>query len=445
MASANESSGGTFAGGETAGTGAGTAPGAPAGAARPVKVGITYPDTAAIAAAFGQESHDASDFIQKIVDYINKTGGIAGRPIAPVYHRVDLTEDGSAAGQRACTALTQDKKVDIVINGGVVGETLAACLGKAGVSVLDGANVPTDAEDERRLPNRFSPSGFRMDRSVMAILNGSAKQGRIKKGDTLGVVVEDCPGPNRIFSKLLLPRAQQLGLKVVQGTHKCVQNIVSDLGPVTNDIQREALRFASAGVTHVLMISGPEAFVVSRFTETASQQKYYPKYFVSSQAYPFNNSRSGATVKIAEDARPNVSGWGAIPLLDVGGGAKPANPQQLAAQQRCRKADPNEGLTRGSSSGDDPSFNRSVYLGLCDTFYALKAMLETNGVRYTLPEVTKGFHVGLGGDRTASANLTGGFFGAGPNRLDGVGYVRPFAYDTSRKVFVYIGDAVAVP
>lgn len=434
--------------GATDGSGSGgvATPGAPGGPVKPIRLGVTYPDTAAIAAAFGREANDAAGFLTKIIKYINKTGGVGGRPIETIYHKFGVEEDASSAGQRACTALTQDKKVDFVYNGGIGGETLPACLAKAGVSMLDG-NGAFDTVAERRIRNRFAPSSMRLDRQQLGILNISHQSGRIRNGDTLGLLVEDCDWGNRIYTKVLEPRARQLGLKVVRGTHRCVQNLVSDLGPVTNDVQREALRFGTEGVTHVLFVAsgGTEAFVLSRFTETASQQKYYPKYFVSSSAYPYNNSREGAIIKIAEDARSNITGAGTTPLLDVGVHAKPANPQQVEAQKRCKAADPDEGLTAGEDDPEQKPFNRSTYLGTCDGFYALKALLEANGVRYGLSDVTRGFHTALSGKRTASANLSGGFFGAAPNRLDGIGFLRPFAWDAKSNSFLYTGNPIAVP
>ena len=416
----------------------------PAATQKPIKLGVTYPDTAAIAAAFGQESHDAAGFLTKIIDYINKTGGIGGRKIEPIYHKFGVQEDASAAGQRACTALTQDKKVDFVYNGGIGGETFPACLAKAGVSMLDGMGA-FDSVGEQRLRNRFAPSAIRLDRQQLGILNIYAQAGLLKSGDTLGVMVEDCDWGNRIFTSVIEPRAKQLGLKVVKGTFRCVQNLVADLGPTTTDVQREALRFGTENVTRVLFVSSVEAFVLSRFTETASQQNYHPKYFVSSQANPFNNTRDGAIIKIAEDARPNIWGAGTVPLLDVGVDAKPAHAQQLAAQKRCKAADPDEGLTAGEEDPEQKPFNRSVYLGTCDGFYALKALLEANGGRFTLSDVTRGYYAGLSGNRTASANLSSGFFGAAQGRLDGVGALRPFAWDAARNTFKYTGNAIPVP
>src|SRR5205085_7227988 len=120
-------------------------------------------------------------------------------------------------------------------------------------------------------------------------------------------------------------------------------NLVSDLGPVTNDIQREVLRFASEGVTHVAFGSSAEAYVATKFTNNASDQKYYPKYFITSNGYPFNDSRDGQ-FNYSGDARKNITGYGYNPLMDVGPKSRPATPGQKAVQDRCRKADPKEGI-----------------------------------------------------------------------------------------------------
>jgi hypothetical protein len=438
----------TGASGRTAGAPGGSsgtagAPGAAAAAGAPVRIGVTVPDTAALAATFGEEPNDASAWFKRVIDYVNKTGGIADRRIAPSYYKADVSQDGATAGQRACTAFTEDSKVDIVINAGVIGDTFPACLARAGISAIETGVWTSDGEDEGRFPNRFAPFAMRIDRQIAALISVSAERGTIKRGDTLGVLVEDCPRGARVMKKVVEPQAQRFGLKVVKGTHKCIENLVSDLGPVTNDIQRETLRFNQAGVTHVIVVSFAEAFGVAQFTQNASQQRYYPKYIVTSNAYPYGNSQDDAVIKISPDAVPNVSGAGYIPLLDVGHLAAAENADQKEQQARCKQADPSLG---GSESGDSGRyFQRHSYYNVCDSVYVVKALLEANGVRYGLADVTRGYRTALSGNRQAAGALGGGYFGAGAGRLDGVGFVRPFAYDASRKAFAYTGGPIAQP
>jgi ABC-type branched-subunit amino acid transport system substrate-binding protein len=320
-------------------------------------VGVTYPDVAALGAVFGVDTSEADpkEWINRIITYINKTGGVSGRQLSPVWYKTDLNEDASNSGQRACTTFTQDNRVDVVVNTAISGETLPACLARVGVSVVNElGGFSTDTADMNRLRNRFEPNAIRSDRLFGAIMKLSAQSGRLPRGAKLGVIVEDCAWGNRVYQNTLEPLAKQIGVTLVKGTHRCVQNLVADLGPVTNDIQRETLRFATAGATHVMFVSFGEAFVVSRFTAQANDQKYYPKYFISSNAYPHNDTRANATIKHHDSALPNMTGYGYNALYDVGPLASPDTAGQKAAQDRCRTADPKEASsprTRARTTG----------------------------------------------------------------------------------------------
>lgn len=400
-------------------------------------MGVVGTDLAAIAAVFGKDAKDMFRAPRRIIAHINKTGGIGGRKIEAVYHKGDSATDSNTNGQRACSALTEDTKVDIVVNVGFLGEQLPSCLQRRGVSVVDANWWASDAADAGRHPNWFQPVAMRADRAASALIDGSASRGVLKRGAKLGVLVEDCPWASRVFSKVVQPAAQRHGVSVVQGTVKCVENIVNDLGPVTNDIQRETVRFQGEDVSHVMTVSQAEAFLIAQFTQNASKQGFKPKYVVSSQAYPFGNSQSDATIKISPDALPNMSGLGYIPFLDVGYLATPVGAAQQAAQARCRQADPDVGYAR-TENGSGKYFLQGGFYAVCDTFYVTKALLEANGVRYSIADITAGYRKALNDRSFGSGALAAGHFGAG-SRLDGAGAVRPFAYDTQRKRFSYTG------
>jgi hypothetical protein len=300
----------------------------------------------------------------------------------------------------------------------------------------------------QRLRNKFVPNAIRADRLFPTMVQLSAQRGLLPKGAKLGVVVEDCAWGNRIYDNKLVPLEKQLGVELVKGTHRCIQNLVSDLGPVTNDIQRETLRFASSGVTHVTFVSFGEAFVVSRFTNQAHDQNYYPKYFITSNAYPWNDTRDG-TINHAGDARPNMTGYGFMPLMDVGPLARPETPGQKEVQDRCHTADPKEGIyaEKGKQGDEGYWFSLNGIRGYCDAFFVLKGVLETNGVRFSLGDFTRGYQSALGGKLSSTINA-GGYFRVPKDGLDGVGLLRPFAWKgptDKRGQFVYTGPSVPVP
>jgi ABC-type branched-subunit amino acid transport system substrate-binding protein len=410
---------------------------------RPIRIGFASTDITAIAAAFGRDpSADPVASARKIAAYINAHGGIAGRKIELVPAQGDSGTDANTNGQQVCSALTEDTRVDIVVNLNMGGELFPTCLQQHGVAVVDAALASTDAADMRRHPNWLVPLAMRMDRSAPALLRNAVERGVLKRDDTVGVLREDCPWGARIYNQVVVPEANRLGVKLVVGTVKCIENLVADLAPVTSDIQRETLRFGTSGVTHMMALSPAEAFLVAQFSGNASRQGYHPKYLVTSNAYPYGNSQPDAVVSISPDALPNMSGIGMYSLLDVGDQARPVDAIQAAFQKECKAADPS---MLGSETQTDSGryFKRNTYYGMCDAFFVTKALLEANGVRTSVTDVVQGYRAALH-RALASAVLAGGRFELDSWRLDGVGTVRPFAYDARAERFAYVGPPVSI-
>jgi hypothetical protein len=408
----------------------------------PIKVGFAVTDAGALGAIFGVKHVDPTTGPKSMIAGLNKAGGIGGHQIVPVFFTADSSADGATVGQQACTAFTQDNKVDIVV-GGVVGDTLPACLKQKGIAYFDPGTVATDPQQATRLPNWFQPSALRLDRAVRGTLQVGAQRGILKAGSKLGVLVEDCPAYRSIVTSTVLPMTQKLGVKVTQGSFRCVTNLVADLAPVTSDLQRETLRFSTAGVGSVVIVSPTEAFALANMTKNASQQKFFPKYLVSSNANVYGNSQSDAIIAISPDALPNIVGAGHLPLIDVGNQARPATSAQLAEQQRCTKLDPTQGGA-ASATGSGRYFQLNGFYAYCEALLVMKGSLEADGLRFGYADVAQGFSKALS-SQPASAVLAGGRYGGGGvGRRDGAGYVQTFLYDAARKGFAYIGKPVQV-
>jgi hypothetical protein len=422
---------GTTGGGTTGGNGAVT---------KPINLGLIVVDTTAIAAAFGAEGGSSQKPTNDFVNYLNKTGGFAGRQIKPVYYTVDGSKDGNTASQEACEKF-KDSKVELVLATGS-GDVLSSCLGNAGIVVIDYNSVAFDDVDVARFRNRFLPSAMRIDRLFKANIEISVQRGLLKKGDTLGVLREDCIWGQRTMQKTIRPLAKQLGLKLVEGTHVCLTSADS-IATAASDIQREVVRFQSQGVTHVMGLSTAEAFILSRFTNTASQQKYYPKYLVTSTAYPYTNSRDGATINIAKDALPNIYGVGYLQMFDVGDNDTPPA-AQVKQREECRKADPSQ-LGATSQTNNQKYFLRQAFWGECDGFFVARAMLEVTHGNTSLAALQQAYLTALGHGKKVSAALTGGYHEVTSSRLDGAGYLRPFAWNAAKKSFLYTAPKIAIP
>jgi hypothetical protein len=404
-------------------------------------VGETQANTAAIAAAFGQKP-SAQPASNPIIAYLNKHGGISCHKIVEIVYTADSSSDASTSAQAACATFTQDNKVDVVLDSVIGGDILPACLQRKGIAEFTAQNTSLDSVNMGSHPNEFSPSSMYVDRQIKALVQVSGQRNALKAGDKLGVMVENCPSYVRTYNNVVVPMAKRLGVTVTQSSVKCITNLVEDLGPATNDVQRAALTFSSSGVNHVMAVSNAEAFLIATFTTNAHQQKYFPKYLVTTNAYPWNNSQSDSTVKISDDALPNMTGVGYIPLLDVGSNARPT-PAQKARQAMCTKIDPTQG---GSDQANPPSnkpFRQSIFFTGCDMVLIMKDVVEAAGLNFDYRVLSKAYYA-LKRSGQVSADLNNGVIGGPASATDGAGFVQPFAYDTGRKTFAYVGPSVAV-
>ena len=78
-----------------------------------IKVGITYPDVAAISSIISVNPGNYQVAYDALIKQINSHGGINGRTITPVYAPVDPL--GTAGAATACTKLTEDDQVFAVL------------------------------------------------------------------------------------------------------------------------------------------------------------------------------------------------------------------------------------------------------------------------------------------------------------------------------------------
>ena len=436
------SSGGATGSSGTGAAGGSTTGGQKTACSKPIRVGETQANLAAIAAAFGKPDPTPKNTQNPFIAYINKHGGVGCRKLVEVIYTADSSSDANTAAQAACATFTQDNKVDVVLDGVIGGDILPACLQRKGIASFTAANTSPDSVAMAAHPNEFNPSSMYVDRQIRALLQVSAQRKALKAGNKLGVMVENCPTYVRTYNNVVVPMAKQLGVSVVQSSIKCVTNLVEDLGPVSSDIQRAALTFSSSGVSHVMAVANVEAFAIANFTTNAHQQKYFPKYLVTSNTYPWNNSQSDSTVKISDDALPNMSGVGYIPLLDVGPNARPT-PAQKARQAMCTKIDPTQGGADQSNPPSNKPFRQSVFYTGCDMVFSMKDVVEAAALNFDYRALSKAYYA-LKQSGQVSADLNNGVIGGPASATDGAGYVQPFAYDTSRKTFAYVGPSVAV-
>jgi hypothetical protein len=403
----------------------------------PVKVGFMLTDFTKIAAAFGFSGEtDVFQGFKEMVAYLNKHGGLAGRRISPDYWALDgTTTNATTEYQRACTHFTQDVKVEVVISDDNFDPTFEGCMGQAQLLHLNIGIYGLDAAGQREHPIHRGPTTFGVDRYSAALLETVVASGAVKKGQTVGVLVEACAANIRAYDQVWVPQARRLGLKLSMAQSEC-SNGTGTLGNETSQIQNAVLRFRTESVTSVGFVSPREGFLAVLFSQGAEQQGYRPQYLFTSVALPSRlvlSQGNGLAMPLAQ--LPGIRGMGWVPITDVGGRA----PSQTAAQRGrvalCKKMSPSEA---GAANAPDPGVRldfQGHWLRECDMMLLVRRVAELTDGRFAPPAVFPVYAKAVNAFPSA-ANLIGDYRATG-TRMDGEYAAAPFTYTASCKCIRY--------
>ena len=102
-----------------------------------IKVGITYPDVAAIRNLINVDPGNYTVAYTTLIKQVNAAGGINGRKIVPVFAAVDPL--GTSGAATACTQLTEDDKVFVAV--GFFQQVDTACYVQTHATPIIGASL----------------------------------------------------------------------------------------------------------------------------------------------------------------------------------------------------------------------------------------------------------------------------------------------------------------
>ncbi len=348
----------------------GTVPLKPGSNRAPIKVGILYTvnDAAESAGIDNGDTIAPSEVVRAFVKSYNASGGIGGRRIDPVYRNLNSSSNDYEGGmQAACAAFTEDNHVEVVLNGvGYYSDTLMTCLAKASVPVVSGDWVAPDRQDAKRFPLMVTPVTLVGEDRMSAVVKHLKASGYLRPSSRIGVVVEDCPIDQRVYSNGLKPAVAAAGLKITWTFEvSCFQSI-QDYAQQTSQMSSAVLQFRQRGVDRVMFVSqGAEANLVFAFSTVAESQGWHPSYALSSVAAPV-----ALALNMAEGQLRNVRGVGWLPLVDSHD-PKQTSPTPTGA--KCLERMKREGIT--PSSNTDHVF---IY-GTCDVFSLYDSILRASG------------------------------------------------------------------
>ncbi len=249
-----------------------------------ISIGLEYikgADEARKSAGFeGVSSGDQKKQLDILVEHINKSGGMAGRKVVPVFHVYDAGSGNSndSNEQAACATFTEDNKVFAVISAINHSEIFLSCLTKIGVPYISAPGLTVNDDDVfRRYPLHLELNAVSLSKQGALFGKPLADTGYFDKGAKVGLLTFQQPNFERAVKGHLKPGLKSVGITLTDEVKLAYPQSTSDTGALAAAIGNAVLRFRQNGVTHVL-ITDVSALVTVLFAQAASNQGYYPRF-----------------------------------------------------------------------------------------------------------------------------------------------------------------------
>ncbi len=255
-----------------------------------IKVGITYPDVAAIKNLINVDPGNYQVAYTALFDQINAHGGLNGRKIVATFAPVDPL--GTAAAATACTQLTEDDKVFAAL--GFFQQPDTACYLQTHSVPIIGASLSAAQAAQATAP-WYNPiiSDSDLVPKEMAVF----KQEGVFSGKKVAVVGTNIDQPE---INLVLPALHKDGVDVVQTAVNSVPD--TDTTAQVQEYGTIAQRFQSAGANVVVAVGNSGNGFPSALQSV--QSTYRPRIVatdsVDLDAYVSN--KAGYTQSILKDA-----------------------------------------------------------------------------------------------------------------------------------------------
>jgi len=402
----------------------------PASDRSPLTVGLVYVDNTAAATTvgLGAPGNSGRTIAKAFVAGLNARGGLHGRKLVTIdYGFSSSNANYGPDAAAACATFTQDHHVPVVLDfafGSIAG--FQACLQKAGVLALTAAAEP-DRDTSRQAFLHAGTTSMTLDRTYSAVLTQLHATGYLGKGNTLGVIVEQCPETQAAYRHTILPLIQHLGLTAAPAqTVDCTTGFAS-AGPASSAISSAILAFRQADVDRVMFVSSFELVIALLFAGQAESQQYRPGYALSSYAAAAN-----LRAELPPGQQPQMHGVGNVSAVDT---ERPARPSVV--EKRCESLAKAGGVTP-ASTGE----RGSIYI-ICAPFLLLEAALvATNG--QSTPALLRSAIAGLGTSFVAPG-IVRGLTLYTTDKHDGPTMAQVFSYQTGCSCVSYSGQAKQVP
>jgi len=320
--------------------------------------------------------------VRAIVADLNARGGLLGRKLVPVFHdnaAADVSSNPEVAAQENCAAFTQDRHVVAVLNpiAPIESDSYLQCMKNAHTSLLS-IGYSTYADDVYRkfgpylyttlTPNvsRFVPSYIPALKDAGYFGGWDANSSKAKSGPAVVGILEPDTSSGHTLAALQSTALKRAGIKV--GSTYFYREDSTTYG---SDMSAAVLSFRNAGVSHLLDITNVAAGVLI-FAETAQQQRFFPRYGMTSWLLPDTAASVFAQAGISQQLNGAIGiGW--TPGGDVNAAHDPG---KTAPQRACEQALARQGITY---SANTQRFALNTAWALCDDVNLLVAAATRGG------------------------------------------------------------------
>lgn len=399
------------------------APGSPG----TVEIGVVYEAQITAGSSIGATKNtnagDTKAQAQAVIDVVNRTGGIAGRRIKPVWFKNDVNSGAyDARAQEACATFTEDHGVFAVVSTWLAPYRLADCLAQRRTPLISEARQPYDETNFASLaPYLYMPGRMNGTRLNQVYIDELARQGFFSNA-----VVGLARFEGALYDRLagvIKTRLQAHGLALASEATVRTPSSTTDFGGATAEISNAILRFRTAGVTHVLFAEN-NGILPFFFLQEAESQGWRPRY-------GFNSEHGTETLEqyLPPAQLERAAGVGWLPGADVSAAQESGVPNAEACDEIMRRA--------GIAYPERVAVQASR--GYCDGLLFLQATMAR--APSLTPEALRAGTEALGSAFGSALTFTTRFL---PGRYDGAGSVRHLAYEGACRCFRYRGQPVAV-
>jgi hypothetical protein len=392
-----------------------------------VEIGIIYEAQITAGSSIGATKNtnagDTKAQAQAVIDVVNRSGGIAGRRIKPVWFKNDVNSGSyDARAQEACATFTEDHKVFAVVSTWLAPYRLADCLAERHTPLVSEARQPYDETNFASLaPYLYMPGRMNGTRLNQVYVDELARQGFFS-GAVVGLVRFEGALYDRLAG-VIKTRLQAHGLRLTSEATVRTPSSTTDFGGATAEISNAILRFRTAGVTHVLFAEN-NGILPFFFLQEAESQGWRPRY-------GFNSEHGTETLEqyLPATQLDRAAGVGWLPGADVNAAQEADVPNAKACDEIMRRA--------GIAYPERVAVQASR--GYCDGLLFLQAAMAR--APSLTSEALRAGTESLGTTFGSALTFTTRFL---PGRFDGASSVRHLAYETSCRCFRYRGQPVPV-